>query len=355
MSIAWTAILFLGIITYLFAQFLIPIAERIQLVDKPNGRKAHSGNIPVVGGIAIYLAVTLSTYIFTTPPEELAAMISLGGLITVIGALDDRFSLPAKLRLSVQLLAGVAVATGANIYLENLGNLLGSGTIILGIFTIPLTAIAISGLSNAYNMCDGIDGLTGFLTLVALGGLSLWVWEDASEIERLIVGFYMISVAVYLPMNLSRKNTKNKIFMGDAGSVLLGFTISSLMIYFSQRYEALRPVDTLWLVALPLMDMASTMIRRLLKRKSPFKADKTHLHHILIRAGLPQSQTLTALVVYAALCAFAGWLLSNQAEIISLTAFITLFSIHLYVVLRAFKITYFVHKTLRHRRKASRT
>jgi UDP-GlcNAc:undecaprenyl-phosphate/decaprenyl-phosphate GlcNAc-1-phosphate transferase len=154
--------------------------------------------------------------------------------------------------------------------LRDLGNLVGFGNISLGIFAIPFTAITITGLCNAYNMVDGIDGLAGSMTLVSLVALLYLALGRAPDNEVALLAYLATSVAVFLVFNLTiRPFAHSKIFMGDAGSTFLGCAVAIAMIYFSQTHENVdRPATALWLVALPLMDMTSTMVRRISKGKS---------------------------------------------------------------------------------------
>ncbi len=337
----WLPITFLCVVSYLTTSLLVPVAHKINLLDIPDQRKDHAGHIPLIGGISIYISVVLSCAIFCDLNIQLMGLLAISGTITLVGLLDDKFKLPAKFRLWVQLLAGIALATGASLSLTSLGNLLGIGAIELGIFTIPVTAIAIAGITNAYNMTDGIDGLAGSLSLIAILGVLALVYPSASRSEIHTLMFYALSLCIFLTFNLQLFSPSHqKVFLGDAGSMFMGFSVAGFMIYFSQGEHALiKPVTAVWLVAVPLIDMISTMIRRTLKKKSPFVADKTHLHHILVKGGLTRRQALITLVTYGAVCAAIGITLDSGPEAISLTLFLVLFSSHLYTFRHAYKAT----------------
>ncbi|WIO75377.1 MraY family glycosyltransferase [Porticoccaceae bacterium LTM1] len=339
MLMQWLPVTFICVVSYLTTSLLVPLAHKVRLLDIPQGRKDHAGNIPLVGGISIYISVILSSAIFCDLNTQLMGLMSLGGLITLVGTLDDKYDLPAKFRLWIQILAGIALASGIGISLSSLGNLFGLGNIGLGIATIPVTAIAIAGITNAYNMTDGIDGLAGSMSLIAILGLLVLTYPTASDSEINLLSFMAASLAVFLLFNLQIiPSTHEKIFLGDAGSMFMGFTIAGLMIYFSQgENAAFTPATALWLVAVPLIDMISTMVRRILKKQSPFVADKTHLHHILVKGGLSRRQALVSLIIYGGTCASIGGALSSAPSYFSAALFIVLFLCHLYAFRHAYK------------------
>jgi UDP-N-acetylmuramyl pentapeptide phosphotransferase/UDP-N-acetylglucosamine-1-phosphate transferase len=128
----------------------------------------HLGSVPLVGGISIYISVLFCAVLFLDLPESFIGIALICGLITFIGALDDRYPVHPYYRLTMQLIAGVTLATVGGSCLRDLGDLTGLGAINLGLLAIPFTAVAITGLCNAYNMVDGIDGLAGSLTIVSL-------------------------------------------------------------------------------------------------------------------------------------------------------------------------------------------
>ena len=262
------------------------------------------------------------------------------GLVTFMGALDDRYPLQAGYRLLAQLIAGLAIAS-IGVQVSSLGNLIGLGTIYLGLFAIPFTAIAITGLCNAYNMVDGIDGLAGCLTLVALCSLLYLTQGHAPDNEVVLLAYLCTSIAIFLMFNLTLR-PKIKVFMGDAGSTFLGCAVAIAMIYFSQTgRDIINPATALWLIAIPMMDMVSTMLRRVTKGKSPLHADRTHLHHILVRSGLTHRQALICIVVVSGALATFGIFMERvwpQNEAISFALWLAVFWLYFKVVVtHAFK------------------
>ncbi len=330
------------ILTYVLTRLLIPAAPKLGLMDIPCARKKHTGAIPLVGGLAIYGSIFICTMLFTKLQIELLSIITLGGILTTLGTLDDKYGLSANLRLILQFCAGGLLSYGAGIELQTLGNAVGLGVIQTGILAIPLTAIGIAALSNAYNMTDGIDGLAASLGIVAFTSLLISVHDKLSPAEFRVLSFYALSLCIYLIFNFAIKPlAPSKVFMGDAGSMFIGFSISAFCIYFSQRaaYQ-LAPTTVLWFVAVPLYDMVATMIRRIRKGQSPFYPDRTHLHHLLMHLGLNGKQALAAIVFFSASLSGIGVLIDTYKieSYYSFAGFILIFIAYLLIILNAWKV-----------------
>lgn len=330
------------ILSILITRMLIPVSHVVGLLDRPTDRKTHTGSIPLIGGISIYLTVVISSAVYLHLNETFIGVGIICGLVTLMGAIDDRYPVQPPYRLVVQLIAGAAIA-GLGIKIISLGNLLGLGDVSLSVIAIPFTAIAITGLCNAYNMVDGIDGLAGSLTLISMTSLLYLALGRAPDNEVALLAFLCTSISIFLLFNLTISPFfKRKIFMGDAGSTFLGCSVAIAMVHFSQSDRAIvSPATTLWLTAIPLMDMLSTMLRRVLKGQSPLHADRTHLHHILMRGGLGQRQALLCIIVVSAACAGAGIVLARvwpQNEAISFGLWLVMLGIYFkFVVKHAFK------------------
>jgi UDP-GlcNAc:undecaprenyl-phosphate GlcNAc-1-phosphate transferase len=332
-----------ALLSFAFTKLLIPISHAAGLLDHPQGRKVHQGAVPLVGGISIYLSVLFCAVMFLNLPESFIGIALICGLITFIGALDDRYPVHPYYRLTMQLIAGVTLATVGGANLRDLGDLTGFGAINLGLLAIPFTAVAITGLCNAYNMVDGIDGLAGSLTIVSLLSLLLLANGQAPDNQVALLAYMATSIGVFLLFNLTiAPFAQTKIFMGDAGSTFLGCAVAIAMIHFTQSRDAvIQPATALWLVAIPLMDMASTMVRRISKGRSPFHADRTHLHHILMRAGFSQRQALIAIILAATALAGIGIMLERvwpQSEAVSFGLFLITFGLYFQFIFKhAFK------------------
>lgn len=271
-------------------------------VDHPSKRKQHIGKVPLVGGLAIFLGVTVGAACYGQFHWFEKSIISTAFLLTLIGALDDRFDLSVRGRLLAQAASVITVIAISGVYIHTLGNLFGY-QINLEWLGPPVTIIAIIGLVNAFNMMDGIDGLAGSLELVSIAAIAMYSGTGTLRSSLILLILLGTASVPYLMANLGMIG--NKIFLGDAGSMLIGYLLAWTLIHMSQSPDAhLTPVDVLWCVGLPVSDTLVVMCRRMSQGKSPFKPDRGHIHHILLRAGLGPRPTLFVLIAIAA--SFAG-------------------------------------------------
>ncbi|CAH7459407.1 UDP-N-acetylglucosamine--undecaprenyl-phosphate N-acetylglucosaminephosphotransferase [Vibrio chagasii] len=319
-------------------------AKKVGLVDKPNKRKLHHGAVPLVGGISICISILyfLLNNPNILPNTELYAACIV--LLVGIGALDDKFDLSFKLRFVVQAAISVAMMVVGGIELNTIGDIIGSGEVVtLGWFGYLVTILAVVGAINAFNMVDGIDGLLGGLSIVTFGGLGIMLNHDGQYNLAFICLVLVVVITPYILLNLGAFGRKRKVFMGDAGSMLIGFTVIWLLLLSSQNgtKPPLRPVTALWLIAVPLMDMAAIMIRRIRRGDSPFKPDREHLHHIFQRLGFSSAHTLIIICSVATLYAGIGIYaeMIGVAEYVMLYTFIACFVIYLVLLSNVWKIT----------------
>ncbi len=323
------------LIALIFFWVSLVLGLRLGLVDKPDARKQHRGDVPLTGGIAIFGTIVFSSLVLSIPPYTQQILIIATGVFA-LGLYDDRSRLNAALRLLIQYGSGVLLATYGGIVIVNAGNLLAMGDIPLLILAVPLTALSVAGLCNAYNMIDGIDGLAA--SMIALPLLLLYLLAaSASHPMADSLLLILIPVVVFLGFNLGPNNRLlPKIFLGDAGSVTLGFLLTASLVYFSQGEAALiLPVTALWLVTVPLMDMLATMLLRWKNGQNMMQADRSHLHHTLMARGLSSRQTLVLLIAYASACALLGLALENLAESLSLLIYFLLFVGHCLFVIKS--------------------
>ena len=325
-----------------------PIADKIGLLDEPNYRKHHQGSVPLIGGIAIYIGVAITALAFMALNFQHKVLLGTSMVILALGVYDDLCDISVRIRLIIQSLCTLFLSLVLNISLSYMGNMFGFSELNIGVFGYPLAIFAVIGGINAYNMMDGIDGLAGSMALVSLSALMiLFINKGATEYANWAL-LFAVAIIPYLFANLKLGWFKRKIFMGDAGSMLLGFVIVWLLILGTQQEtKYFRTVTALWVIAIPLMDMVAIMIRRIRKGNSPFKPDRKHLHHIFLRAGLSSRQALGVIVVAAVLFTSIGliaelWLVP---EWIMLIIFISLFAGYYYSLHRIWKIVKWVRKS----------
>ena len=327
---------FFGVLVLL--RLLHPVALKIGLIDSPGGRKLHNGNIPLIGGVVIYAVLWSAAFWLPSFSETVFWLLTSAGVLVLVGVLDDFNHVAAAPRLLAQAAAAVMMIYGTGLYLHSPIPELGA-TDLLPEIAIPITVIAIVGLVNAFNMIDGVDGLAGSITLVAILmivlGQSLFGYLQGTA--SLMV--FAATVLGYLAVNLSI-TSKKKVFLGDAGSLLLGFVVGWTLIITTQSPKPSVPTTfVIWTVALPAYDILAVMIRRVLKGKSPFYADRTHLHHICLRAGLNGRQALGVMILISLTLSGLGIALTLLATpLISLSAFIGLGLLYIYTQHRIWKV-----------------
>jgi len=305
--------------TYLLSR----VAKPLGLIAHPGEHRHHDRSTPLVGGLAIFIGLLFGCVLIDRSFVELLPSLTL---MCAVGALDDRFKLPSLLRFVFQGIAAWLMISLTGVQLVNLGALFGQENVLLGRWSVPLTIFATMGVINAVNMSDGMDGLAGSLVIIVLLALLL-----ISGYEQGLILIAIASVAGFLVWNLRLFRMRAYVFMGDAGSTLLGLLIAYLLIGASQNSNAMfAPVTALWFLALPLFDAVAVLLLRPLRGFSPFKADRIHYHHLLHYAGVGVNQTL--LLVLAVQCALIGlgiWMMeSGVTHQLQFSAFLFCFALY---------------------------
>jgi UDP-GlcNAc:undecaprenyl-phosphate/decaprenyl-phosphate GlcNAc-1-phosphate transferase len=309
-------------------------AYLLGLMDHPDQRKQHVGDVPLVGGLAIFMGITVGAAAYGHFHWFVKILIDTGMLLTVLGALDDRFDLSVRDRLLIQAIAILTVIVSTGVYIRTLGHIFGYD-VNLGWLGPPVTVVAIIGLMNAFNLMDGIDGLAGSLELVSIVAIIMFANPPALQEMVLLLALLATASLPYLMTNLGFMG--RKIFLGDAGSMLIGYLLAWALVRMSQTTQThLSPVDVLWCVALPVFDTFAVMLRRVRQGKSPFKPDRGHIHHILMDAGMGPRTTLIALIALAVGFALAGAIIAHAATSagVNLVAFFFTMMMYIMTVMR---------------------
>jgi UDP-GlcNAc:undecaprenyl-phosphate GlcNAc-1-phosphate transferase len=262
-------------------------ALRIGLVDQPGGRKVHEDHVPLVGGVALFLAFALSMSLVEQDLNAYRGLFLGMGLLAIAGALDDLHELSPSRRLLIQIVVAVLPILMAGLDIVHLGKIPGWGTVHLGPLSVPFTVLCIVGLINAVNMLDGEDGLAGSVILVMLAWLVAIAFLGGVPELTVLPLLLMAALVGFLFYNFPHPWQRNaKVFLGDSGSMLLGFALAWFAIEIGSEEGAhVPPVTIAWILALPVFDTVCLMIRRIQKGWSPLAADREHLHHIFQRAG----------------------------------------------------------------------
>ncbi len=297
----WLSMLLAFLVSVTAIYLLKPIALKVGLVDHPDERKQHQGQVPLIGGIAFYLGILSG--ILTSPVSLLPylSLITVMSILVLVGVLDDRHELTPKLRLLSQFLVGLIIIFWGKLELLSFGNLVGAHSIALGLFAIPVTLFAVMSIINAYNMMDGLDGLAGgisFIQIILLMALCYW---HGTLADANFLAIIAMSILGFLIFNFPFKTQRAQVFMGDAGSMLLGAIMVWFAIHLTQGKTAiLQPVSLLWIMLVPIFEIMAAVIRRLFKKQSPLAADRGHTHHRLIDQGL-SNKAVTYLLCLATL------------------------------------------------------
>ncbi|MBT8110917.1 MAG: undecaprenyl/decaprenyl-phosphate alpha-N-acetylglucosaminyl 1-phosphate transferase [Gammaproteobacteria bacterium] len=329
-SIPAMLVAFTVTVAFMFA--LRPLAHRLRLVDRPGGRKSHMGDVPIIGGIAMFIGVFSGISLVAGPTFLIVTLLLSSFLLVVIGVLDDKYALTASVRISIQIAAVLIMYYGSGFRLADIGDPFGTGIIGMGPFTLIFTTVVALTVINAYNLIDGADGLAGSLALIALlavsfvGGYAHPSTAIGLTVCAAIVGFLLFNYPV-------KWNRPVRSFMGDAGSTFLGFTIMWVVLGASQGADRLvSPVIGLWFASVPIYDLLTCFVQRMSHGKSPFQPGRDHFHHVLNRGTSHVRRTLMVLTALQAIYAsiglaghFAGapdWLMFAGWSVLGLTQFV---------------------------------
>ncbi|MDB2365708.1 undecaprenyl/decaprenyl-phosphate alpha-N-acetylglucosaminyl 1-phosphate transferase [Luminiphilus sp.] len=293
-------------VTLISIVILAPLALRVGLVDEPSERKIHGRNVPLVGGIALLVSFLTGAIIWSEDAgfflqingnNAIVVLLSSSFFLVCTGILDDKFRLGVFLRVLSEIIVALFLIEALDLRLIELGNLLGTGTILMSpAISYCFTVLAIVGLINAFNMLDGIDGLLAMLVITTLLGFHIFT----STSPGLFSLYLMSSLAGFLVCNLSLTRLTPKCFLGDAGSKLLGFIVVCLLLSAASEQvggeKLIKPATALYLVAVPLFDMVFTISRRVFRKLSAFKADRSHIHHLLLDLGYSDRRAMVLIL-----------------------------------------------------------
>lgn len=295
-------------LTTVFMFALRPLAISAGLVDRPGGRKSHIGDVPITGGIAMFIGIFAGIHVLTGVDSGISSVMVASLILVTIGVTDDKYNVPAPVRFVAQISAVLIMVYGANLALFELGDPFGTGLISLGPFTLIFTMAVALTMINAYNLIDGADGLAGTLALIAL--LALASVSGIGSVHAAIALTACAAIVGYLLFNFPFSwNRSVRSFMGDAGSTLLGFTVVWVALGISQGPDrAISPVHCLWFASIPIYDCLTCFVRRSLAGKSPFTPGRDHFHHTLLRGGFKLRRTLALLTGLQGLYASIGLL-----------------------------------------------
>lgn len=351
---AITTFLLTFVSTILFITLLRHLAPRLGLLDRPAGRKTHEGEIPLIGGIAIWLAFAVSL-LFVGITEKLIYFIVAGGMLVSIGATDDVADLSPSWRLILHIVAALIMCGLGGVIVQSLGDLIVPGfEVKLGLLAIPFTVFAVVALINATNMSDGLDGLCGTQVLIPLAGLAILTGIKGDSEHFLPLLALCGCLFGFLFFNLRAPwRPKATVFLGDAGSNFLGFVLAWFLIDASQGENAvLAPVAVLWFAVLLIYDTVEVVTRRVVRRESPFAANREHLHHVFLLAGFSVSETTLTMAAITLIGVLVGMSTAffDVSDNILFGAFILFGLMFLRMILRTWSVMRFLYRSICRRR-----
>ncbi|MEW6429203.1 MAG: MraY family glycosyltransferase [Thermodesulfobacteriota bacterium] len=298
-------ILFTGLFSGLFfVPLSVRIALRMGILDLPDSRKVHRSPLPRMGGLGMYLSF-LTTILLCIKAAPMVQGIALGATISCFtGLVDDLYQIPPKMKFAGEVLASIVFTVVSGVNLPGFGDLFGLGRIDLGVAAPLVTVFCMVGVSNALNLSDGLDGLAGGIAAIAFFSLAVLAYLSQAWYSL------VLSLAGLGPtLAFLRKNSyPAKLFMGDCGSLLLGFLLGAISVRLAHgggMHQPIPPIAMATILAIPVADTLWVMGGRLRKGENPFLPDKTHLHHRLLGMGLAHRDVVATIYV---LCALFGML-----------------------------------------------
>lgn len=314
-------------------------------------------DVPLVGGLGVFGGFLASSLLFA-PQLDATPFFVAAGILVLGGLVDDFFDVRPLTKLAVQVGAVVFVCAGGVMAVQTLGEIVpGAGAIRLGAFAVPFTVIAAVGVINAVNFSDGLDGLAGFQLLAAFGALAFLAEHGGAGARADELLLLIGCLAGFLAFNIRVPGRRQAlVFLGDAGAMFLGFAYVWFAIGLSAgSAPVMSPVTALWLLAVPLWDAVTMIVRRLSRGRSPFRPDKEHLHHVFVLAGFSPGATVaivTGLAMTTAGIGVAGEVY-DVPDAAMFAVFLIASGLYLRAMLRAWATLRFLRRPIC-RRHASR-
>jgi UDP-N-acetylmuramyl pentapeptide phosphotransferase/UDP-N-acetylglucosamine-1-phosphate transferase len=308
--------------SFFITYFAIPVIVRVSVAKNlfvlPNGRTSHKYATPTLGGIAMFAGILVPSLLFVNPNEIFQFQFAIAGgcVIFFFGVKDDLTPLTWKIKLLGEILAAFFLITLGDFRITNMHGILGLHELSYAGSTI-LSFFAFMGVVNAINLIDGIDGLAAGITFLATTIFGVWFFLTG-EMDFVYISIAIIgTLLAYLGFNVF--GVSNKIFMGDTGSLLLGYLMTMFVVVFTQNNIVSNapwhihnaPVIAIAILFIPLFDTIRVMMIRIFKKKSPFSADRNHIHHRLLNLGLNHIQTTMVLIVTNGVLILIVFLLQN--------------------------------------------
>ena len=336
----WVKLILAAAVAFLVCFAMTPpvkrFAERIGAVDQPSERRINKVPIPRMGGLAIFLGFVLTVLLFVPLSTQVTGILLGAVIIAVMGAVDDIVSLNAWIKLLGQIVAAIVVIRCDVVFsaISNPNLLSETTTIEIGWLSVPLTVFWIIACTNALNLIDGLDGLA--VGVSAISSLTMLVVSliVSEPVVSLLLAALTGACLGFMPYNLNPA----KIFMGDVGSQMLGFVLSTVSILGLFKLHAIITFFVpLLALALPLADTTFAFFRRILRGQSPFHPDRGHFHHRLLAIGMSQKQAVAVMYGISAVLGLTAVLLTGDSPILRTACLVLAFGISITVWLYVFR------------------
>lgn len=323
-------------ITLFFTPLVRMWSIRYGFVDEPGSRKVHTYAISRMGGIAIFIGFAAAIALeaigerffgwggtLDAPTPQIWGVLAGLVIIFAVGIIDDIYTLDPGPKLLGQIVAA-SVAIAAGLRIEFIGNPFGGGLLMLGLLGIPITLVYIVGFANVINLIDGLDGLAGGVTAIAAGSF-LVLAAQTNRLEAAALAAALIGACLgFLRYNFHPAS----IFMGDSGSMFLGFALASIsLLGVMKSVAAITLVVPLLIIGVPIFDTASAIVRRIRHKRPIQEADKGHIHHRLLGRGFDQRQTVIIIYIWSAVLAVGGYAMRYAPTVFKVVTFVVLASL----------------------------
>jgi UDP-GlcNAc:undecaprenyl-phosphate/decaprenyl-phosphate GlcNAc-1-phosphate transferase len=299
---------------FLVSLLITPLAARLAFlvgaVDKPNKRKVHDSIMPRLGGIAVFIGFSAAALLITKNDPRTIGVLIGGAFILFLGIADDIHDISPKKKLLGQIFAALIVV-GSGIQINFINNPF-NGYLQLGIFAVPITVFWIVSVTNAVNLIDGLDGLASGVAAIALLTFAV-IAHQIGQTHVSLLSFALVGAILgFLRYNFFPA----KIFLGDSGSMFLGFMVSALSVYGLLKGVTLFAfVIPIIVLGVPICDTCFAIFRRYCENQPIFQADKKHLHHRLLQRGLSHKQTVIVIYGISLFFSFSALLVMRSFKI----------------------------------------
>lgn len=316
------------LISYISTFFIIRLACSAGAVSNPGGRHMHKRQMPRWGGIGIVLGVFAVLIVFLPFDKRTSAFLVSSFLIFGLGVFDDIRHVNWKIKTICSFAAISILVFAGGVRVESLGDLFGFGEIALGAWAIPFTYFAVFGVMNAINLIDGMDGLLPGLSAISFAFFAVLGYSSGNDAVIILSVAGLGAVCGFIPRNYP----KARIFLGDSGSLFIGFSLAGLSILLTQGAGGVKPMTPVLILCLPIFDTLRVMLIRVTGGRHPFRPDKRHLHHLITRSGVSSRRTVNIMwLISVSMCLVA--VLLNPYHSVALTAagFLFILSMSLWV------------------------